>query len=550
MSVALALGVAALIAVLWLIYVWQPSLQFQPEVAPGPGDRPRVCIIVSMFNEEKNVDEVLESLRAQTYDAIEVIAVDDRSSDGTSARLAEWQRRWPELRVVRLDHHPATWCGKSWPMYHGARVATGEWLLFLDADLRLHPTSVAETVNACRERDWDELSVLGRVRFGTFFERVLQSQLMSLYLMLAAETPHATACGHYMLVRRSVYEATGGWAMVYDEMQDDVALPRLLSEHGYVPRMRVWLDSHTVEPYRDLPEVWRATRRVIAGAAGFQPRHSALSAAFGLLVNLLPWLILLVALREHWYRDLPGRLSTGFVAAIIGCMLLGYARQLRLIGLSPWMCLTRPLADGLVCGVQIDAALHAAFGRLEWKGIAFSRQRGFSEDPSAVDEFAGFCGAAHDKGWTNAWVRRLAHESECLRLFFNARRHGTLSAWWLARVQPVVTWRYALRLAVRHGRRVHQAASVGRLWMAAFLTYGCVLAQLALWVPAWLRWAASRRGAATLVTELSPEQQRTLRAEAFRRFEQQHRPWFQATPWERKPWQVEAEVVPASGATH
>ena len=548
MLVAIALGIAALAALLWLSRLWVAPFELHPEAAPPAGAPPRVSVVLPMFNEEQNVDGVLESLRAQTYGALEVIAVNDRSSDGTAAKLAEWQRRWPELKVVILPDHPEEWKGKSWPMYHGAHVATGEWLLFLDADLRLEPGSIAGTVGTCRARGWDGLGVLGQVGFGGWLARVLQADLMSLYLALAAEAPHALSCGHYMLVRCDAYRAAGGWAMVYDEMQDDVALPRLLSENGYVPRLRVSRDSHAVLPYRNLRELWRAMRRVIAGGAGFRPRYGVLGSIFSLLVNLLPLLILLEGLREGWWNNTAGRFSLAFVAAIVACALLGYARLLRTMGASAWLALTRPLGDVLVCGVQIDAAARAAFGRLEWKGVAFTGRRGFPGNPWYVTEFVAMCRAARTQGWSNAWVARLARESELLRLVFAARRHRTLTGLLSLWTQPLTSWIHAVRLARHHGKHVRAEAGVSRRWLFSFLAYGWLLAQLALWTPPWLRWSARRRKVAPVVEGLSAEELRALRGEAFRRFEQQHRPWFQATPWDRKPEEVVAASAPPSGA--
>ena len=533
---AIALAAADLFVLAWLWTLHHAQLEFVPE--PDAAFRERVSVVIPMYNEEANVDAILGAMRAQTHTNLEVIAVNDRSTDGTAAKLAEWQRRWPELKVVTLAEHPPDWKGKSWPMYHGARVATGEWLAFIDADLKVAPESVAGAAGTCSRRGWDALGVLGRIRYSTFLECVTHVNLSTHYLILASESQQAMMCGQYMVVRRSVYEAVGGWAMVYDEMQDDVALPRLLSERGYVPRLRVWLGSHEVPPYADLPELWRAMRRVIAGGTGFSPLDAGLPALLGITLHLGPWALLVWALLHRWWATPLAAVTLALTVATIVLPLLSYRRLAGILGVGAWICLTRPLGDTLGTLIHLDAALRAAFGGLRWKGQEFGRQRGFPERPQEIESVAGFFVAARERGATRAWLERMALEREQVRYMFDALDRWPLSARFIWRFQPGTTVWHVVRVSLQHGAEIRQRLEAQGITPSSarffFLTsYGAWLSQVAVWLPGWLRGAGRRYGVLQDYRALGAEEERALRGEAFCRLEQQYRPWFQATPPER-----------------
>jgi glycosyltransferase involved in cell wall biosynthesis len=543
LAIALAAGVLFLLAWLWSLQ--RAPLVFVPESVAE--FRERVSVVIPMYNEEGNVDAILSAMRAQGHANLEVIAVNDRSTDGTAAKLAEWQQRWPELRVVHLDEHPAEWTGKSWPMYHGARVATGEWLIFLDADLTVAPGSISGTAGACARRGWDGLGVLGRMRYSSFLERVTHVNLSTYYLILASETQPALMCGQYMVVRRSVYEAVGGWKMVYDEMQDDVALPRLLSEHGYVPHMRVWLESHEVPAYRGLGELWSAMRRVIAGGTGFSPLYSALPAIAGLGLHLAPWIVVALGIVQRWWeRPLPA-VCLALAAAIALLSSASYARLAHILGAGRWMWCTRPLGDTLGVGIYLDAAVRAAFGKLEWKGVAFRRRRGFPERPEEIDSVAEFFVAARAGGIQRAWLERMARERAELAFTFDRLDRWSLANHIFYLVQPFTTVRHVFSVAFRHPKELRdrlQQRGITPSFARFQWTIGCgwLLAELATVFPAWLRAAGKSSGVGSAYAQLSAAEQREVHARAFRRLEQQHRPWFQATPPER----ARAEAIPTS----
>src|SRR5579862_8292701 len=112
-----------------------PNLARTPDALPAGTPWPRVSIVVACRNEEAAIRQAVSSLLSQDYPAYEVVAVDDRSEDATGAILREVGARHPALTVVRVDALPEGWLGKTNALHRGAARASGDWLLFTDADV-------------------------------------------------------------------------------------------------------------------------------------------------------------------------------------------------------------------------------------------------------------------------------------------------------------------------------------------------------------------------------------------------------------------------------
>jgi hypothetical protein len=145
-TLVLWIGVAASIA------VGVRSIRFLRDIPlPGIADRlPRLSVVIAARDEAAAVEQALSSVLLQQYPDFEVVVVDDRSTDGTGAILDRMAEREPRLRVVHVDAVPAGWLGKNHALHLGAQGATGELILFTDADVapqrgrhRVHPAGLA-----------------------------------------------------------------------------------------------------------------------------------------------------------------------------------------------------------------------------------------------------------------------------------------------------------------------------------------------------------------------------------------------------------------------
>lgn len=249
-----------------------PRLRPLPPRHPHPAGRldpsaaPRVSIIVPARDEERDIEGCVRSLLAQDYDNFEVIVVDDGSTDATPTILARLART-PEgqrlLRVIRVETLPPGWAGKPHALHIGARVASGEWLLFTDADTRHTPTALRSAVTRAL-RDGADLFSLGTTQdLPGFWNRTL---MPIAYMGISAQYPPAwvnnprskiaIANGQFLLIRKAVYERVGGYdtGELRGTVVDDLALARVVKRSGGKLRLVDGRGLVSVRMYRSLRE--------------------------------------------------------------------------------------------------------------------------------------------------------------------------------------------------------------------------------------------------------------------------------------------------------
>jgi chlorobactene glucosyltransferase len=200
---------------------------------------PLVSIIVPARNEARTLSTLLPSLLQQDYPRLEVIAVDDASTDDTAAIAAHWAARDPRLRVIRCAGPPPGWTGKSAACWQGAQAARGDWLLFTDADTCHAPAALRSALALAAREHACAISLLPRQRCEGFWERLLlpfayQSYFVGVntHALRRPATP-ALANGQYYLISRAAYAAAGGHAVIAHSVIDDVALAGALKRAGY-----------------------------------------------------------------------------------------------------------------------------------------------------------------------------------------------------------------------------------------------------------------------------------------------------------------------------
>ena len=208
--------------------------------SPEPEDGwPRVSVIIPAHNEERVIDRCVRSILDQEYPDLEVIVVLDRCTDRTLELLQAIASEDERLVLVENDHCPPDWAGKCNAAKLGSSRATGDMLLFVDADTDAHRDVVRSAVALAKERGLDLLSLLSTLTCETAFERTSQPvasmTLMSLYPMDIINRPsqkRSFANGQFMLFERDRYESIGGHDAVKEVLLEDIAFARCVNRAG------------------------------------------------------------------------------------------------------------------------------------------------------------------------------------------------------------------------------------------------------------------------------------------------------------------------------
>jgi len=195
-----------------------------------------VDILIPMRNEEANVEACLKAvLNSELLDSPNVYVLDDASSDETGKLINEFKVN--KLIGTQL---PAGWLGKLWACHNLSQAGTGKYLVFIDADVRLHPYAIASAITKMNKFGWAFISPYPRQIAGSFLEKLIQpllqwSWIASVPLRIAELFPNRSmtiANGQFFIVKRSAYEKSGGHAAIPGEVLDDLELARLLVSKG------------------------------------------------------------------------------------------------------------------------------------------------------------------------------------------------------------------------------------------------------------------------------------------------------------------------------
>ena len=270
---------------------------------------PSLSIIVPARNEEQNLRRLLPSLERQEYPGqIEIIIIDDHSTDGTvevvecrQRDLAVMPNTHCDLKWIPAPSLPAGWLGKPNASHTGAIEARGEWLLFTDADMEHEVSSAASAVAFAQAHRLDGLSIFPQQETSGLLDiAVLMVAFAGMFAGLRRSTTILN--GQYVLIRRDVYEASGGFAAVRAEMIEDFAYGRLLAEQGYqVPIMR-GESLATVHMYDNKRQMWHGINRLGSGSL----RHSGLLALIpAIYVTGLMMPIWTLLFNRRYVRKMP-----------------------------------------------------------------------------------------------------------------------------------------------------------------------------------------------------------------------------------------------------
>lgn len=324
----------------------------------------KVSILVPARNEERNIARVLNSLILQKYPNLEIIILDDNSTDATAAIASEYALRDSKIKVLSGSDLAQAWLGKNWACKQLADIATGDILIFTDADNFHHPDAVSNTLSAMEKLNLDMLSAFPQQKTSSFWEKLIVPMIdlivySGLILWSSRYIPHkafAAANGQWIAVKKDAYDKIGGHAAVKHHIVEDVALARCFKQKGHKTLVAAGTGIVFGKMYDSFCEIWFGLSKNLFGLTNFKslPFLGLMSGLFA--ISLLPFILLF---SQKFFQFALIMIAANLVWKIL--LAVFYKHNFLSVALFP-------LAALVFIAIGINSFIQSKWGELQWKG--------------------------------------------------------------------------------------------------------------------------------------------------------------------------------------
>jgi glycosyltransferase involved in cell wall biosynthesis len=369
------------LALIWLVPVIDTALHIhliadltKPEWAPPDSIRlPSLTIVVPARNEEHEVEEALRSLLALDYPEIEVIVVNDRSTDTTGAIMerisAAEAGSKQRLRTIHVRELPRRWLGKTHAMWRGAQQANSDWVLFTDADCVFRSDTMRRAMFYAVKNSLDHLVLIPTIHMHSLGERMMiafpqiaASFIMRPWKVRDQEARDFIGAGAFNLVRREAYNAIGTFAALRLEIVDDLKLGEMIKKARFRQDVVIGRDLVSLRWIRGAMGLVRNLEKNLFAFLRF--RLSLVIAACILLLFLNVWPFVGTIIAPGWARA-PFAFAVAMIAA-------RYYQGSATIGVPTITFLLNPIS-AILTGFAILGSAFAAIrnGGVTWRGTKY-----------------------------------------------------------------------------------------------------------------------------------------------------------------------------------
>ena len=339
----------------------------------------KISVLIPVRNEERNIEECIEQLLNSCHSIHEIIICDDRSQDNTPTILKQY-RTHPLIKIKQSPPLPQGWIGKPHACHCLASYASGDILLFIDADVRIKPDGIHRIVDLMRRRSWDGqrsdivTAVPQQQMVGRMEKLLLPLLLLSytswlpmIFVRLFQTTKMTAANGQVLAITRTCYDQLGGFAAIRKHIVDDMALCRRAKEHGAHVLFADGQDIAQCRMYHSRKEIWEGFSKNIYRGIGGKISNLLLLILLYTSSFVFPYLALCLSLASL----LP---SSWFFPALFAvfCNLMLRILLAKRYNHTWWSILLHPFAVLYCLSIAINSYWWNLRGNILWRGRQYS----------------------------------------------------------------------------------------------------------------------------------------------------------------------------------
>jgi len=332
---------------------------------------PQISVLIPARNEESCIGGCIESLSGQNTELLEILVLDDDSQDNTGAIIEEWSSRDQRVRRLKGKPLPDGWTGKAWACHQLAQEATGEVMVFTDADTVHHPDCIGAAVSSLQDANAQMISLWPYQRTVTTSEKLV---VPFVHLLLLLFLPHwmpgrwrclGAANGQFIAFHRDAYHQIGGHEAVMSHLVEDVSLARLAKAAGLKVINADGSRLVTCRMYERLVDIWEGfSKNLRAGCDGSLLAFLMLQ-GIQLFCLFLPcvWFVIGLALCAEWFFWV--------FLQILGIYLIRLLLVWR-VRHSIAGAMLHPIGQAIELGIAMNSWMKFSQGAVTWKGRTYS----------------------------------------------------------------------------------------------------------------------------------------------------------------------------------
>ncbi len=304
------------------------------DIIPLPDNAPpMVSIIVPACNEENTIEPALRTLLSLEYEPLEIIVINDRSTDRTGQVLSRCKKEFPDLIIHEISELPEGWLGKNHALHQGALLAKGEYLLFTDADILFEKTTVARAMTLMIREEIDHLALIFRnIARGHLLNAMMVDAGGGLFFLFKPwkvndpESKNFIGVGAFNLIKKEVYREIGGHEQVRMHPIDDIMLGKIIKQRGFRQDCLSGYDFLAVNWYESPVQMITGLMKNIFALYNFRVTNALAAVLLILLGTVFPvWGIFI----------LPGLPKILCMLTVL-IRFFSFTVGTRLTGTSPW----------------------------------------------------------------------------------------------------------------------------------------------------------------------------------------------------------------------
>ena len=342
-----------------------------PTVHRAGKEIPAVSVLIPARDEEVNIRTAASRVLSNDSRNLELIVVDDHSTDGTAEIVREVTTEDSRVQLVNAPALPDNWGGKPHSCFTGAASATGDYLVFVDADVALEPDAIERLVTFMETTRSDLASGIPRQVTQTLTEKlvvplihfILLGFLPMMGMRWTRRPSFSAGCGQLFIARRTAYDETGGHRAIKASRHDGLELPRAFRRHGLKTELFDATDLATCRMYHNGLEVWNGFAK---NATEGMATPTAIVPWTLLLVGgqILPPLLVVAAWLTQAGSSTVALAAPATAMVFVTRLVLAWRFEQSFLG-----ALLHPVGIAILVAVQWFALIRESMGRpLAWKG--------------------------------------------------------------------------------------------------------------------------------------------------------------------------------------